>query len=45
MRLVPKLSAAMLLVAVGVTLAVATLATARQVNSMTAQYRSKGEGW
>jgi len=43
MRLVPKLSAAMLLVAVGVTLAVVTLATARQVNSMTAQYRSKGE--
>jgi methyl-accepting chemotaxis protein len=43
MRLVPKLSAAMLVVAAGVTVAVASLATARQVDSMTAQYRSKGE--
>jgi methyl-accepting chemotaxis protein len=43
MRLLPKLAAAMLLVAVSVTLAISSLATARQVRTMTEQYRSKGE--
>jgi cell division protein FtsX len=43
MRLLPKLAGAMLLVAVSVTLAVSSLATARQVRMLTEQYQSKGE--
>src|SRR5215470_15257854 len=43
MRLLPKLSAAMLVVAVSVTGALSSIATRTQVDSMTAQYRSKGE--
>ena len=43
MRLIPKLSGAVLLVAVSVTLSLSSLAAAKQVESMTAQYRSKGE--
>ena len=43
MRLLPKLSGAMLLVAVSVTAALSSIATRKQVDSMTSQYRSKGE--
>jgi methyl-accepting chemotaxis protein len=43
MRLLPKLSGAMLVVAVSVTAALSSIATRTQVDSMTAQYRSKGE--
>ena len=43
MRLLPKLTAAMLLVAVSATIALTSIATNKQVDSMTAQYRSKGE--
>lgn len=43
MGLVPKLSAVLVLVATTVTLALTSLATSRQVESMTAQYQSKGE--
>src|SRR5436190_12150928 len=43
MRLLPKLTGAMLLVVVSVTVALSGIATRKQVDSMTAQYRSKGE--
>jgi methyl-accepting chemotaxis protein len=43
MRLLPKLSGAMVVVAVSVTAALSSIATRTQVDSMTAQYRSKGE--
>jgi len=42
-RLLPKLSGAMLLVAVSVTVSLSSIATRKQVDSLTAQYRSKGE--
>ena len=43
MRVLPKLGLAMLPVALSVTLALSSLASARQVDTMTEQYRSKGE--
>src|SRR3954466_7980867 len=43
MRVLPKLGLAMLPVALSVTLALSSLASARQVETMTEQYRSKGE--
>ncbi len=43
MKLLPKLAGAMMLVAVSVTLAISSLATARQVQMLTEQYQSKGE--
>jgi methyl-accepting chemotaxis protein len=43
LKVLPKLGAAMLLVAVSVTLAVTAIASSRQVETMTEQYRSKGE--